>query len=134
MIIDAHQHVWDLTRSSYAWLGPQVPQWNRTFTFEELLPHLRRNGVDATVLVQSDDQDADTDLMLEVAERHPEVAAIVAYVPLDRPDRAAERLAELRKDRAASSASATSSTTCPTRTGSCGRTSTRGSACWRTQA
>jgi L-fuconolactonase len=98
MIVDAHQHVWDLARSSYAWLGPQVPQWNRTFTFDELLPHLRRNGVDATVLVQSDDQDADTDLMLEVADQHPEVAAIVAYVPLDRPERAAERLAELRQD------------------------------------
>jgi L-fuconolactonase len=36
--------------------------------------------------------------MLEVADRHPEVAAIVAYVPLDRPDIAAERLAQLRKD------------------------------------
>ncbi|TCC07910.1 amidohydrolase family protein [Kribbella soli] len=98
MIIDAHQHVWDLDRSPYRWLGPHVPQWNRTFTFEELKPHLVRNGVDATVLVQSDDHDGDTDLMLEVADRHPEVAAIVAYVPLDRPGVAAERLAQLRKD------------------------------------
>ncbi|RZT16727.1 L-fuconolactonase [Kribbella sp. VKM Ac-2569] len=98
MIIDAHQHVWDLDRSPYRWLGPHVPQWNRTFTFEELKPQLVRNGVDATVLVQSDDHDGDTDLMLEVADRHPEVAAIVAYVPLDQPGVAAERLAQLRKD------------------------------------
>jgi L-fuconolactonase len=96
MIIDAHQHVWDLERSPYRWLGPQVPQWNRTFTFDELRPQLVRNGVGATVLVQSDDDDRDTDLMLEVSAS--EVAAIVAYVPLDRPERAAERLAELRKD------------------------------------
>lgn len=96
MIIDAHQHVWDLERSPYGWLGPQVPQWNRTFTFEELRPQLVRNGVGATVLVQSDDDDRDTDLMLEVSAS--EVAAIVAFVPLDRPERAAERLAELRKD------------------------------------
>lgn len=98
MIIDAHQHVWDLTRSPYCWLGPHVPQWNRTFTFDEVAPHLDRAGVDATVLVQSDDTDADTDLMLEVADRHPRVAAVVGYVPLDRPARAAERLAELRED------------------------------------
>jgi L-fuconolactonase len=98
MIIDAHQHVWDLDRSPYPWLGPDVPQWNRTFTFDELEPHLRRNGVDATVMVQSDDHDGDTELMLEVADRHPEVVAIVAYVPLDKPDLAAERLAELRRD------------------------------------
>ncbi|MFC7497084.1 MULTISPECIES: amidohydrolase family protein [unclassified Nocardioides] len=98
MIIDAHQHVWDLERSPYSWLGPHVPQWNRTFTFDELQPQLARNGVTATVIVQSDDHDGDTDLMLEVADRHPEIAAIVAYVPLDRPEEAAARLAELRRD------------------------------------
>lgn len=98
MIIDAHQHVWDLARSPYSWLGPHVPQWNRTFTFDEVAPHLRRNGVDATVLVQSDDHDGDTDLMLEVADLFPQVVAVVVYVPLDQPDRAVERLARLRKD------------------------------------
>ncbi len=98
MIIDAHQHVWDLDRSPYAWLGPHVPQLNRTFTFEELQPHLVRNGVDATVMVQSDDHHGDTDLMLEVADRHPEVVGIVAYVPLERPEEAATRLAALRRD------------------------------------
>lgn len=98
MIIDAHQHVWDLDRSPYPWLGPHVPQWNRTFTFEEVAPHLRRNGVGATVLVQSDDHDGDTDLMLEVADAHPEVVGVVVHVPLDRPDRAARRLEELRGD------------------------------------
>jgi L-fuconolactonase len=98
MIIDAHQHVWDLSRSPYAWLGPQVPQWNRTFTFEELRPHLARNGVGATVLVQSDDHDGDTELMIDTANNNAEVVAIVAYVPLDQPDAAAERLARLRAD------------------------------------
>lgn len=98
MIIDTHQHVWDLARSPYSWLGPHVPQWNRTFTFEELAPHLERNGVDRTVLVQSDDADGDTDLMLEVAGAHPEVAGVVVYVPLDRPEVAEARLAELRRD------------------------------------
>jgi L-fuconolactonase len=98
MIIDAHQHVWDLARSPYPWLGPHVPQWNRTFTFEELQPRLDRCGVTATVMVQSDDHDGDTELMLEVADQHPEVVAIVAYVPLDRPEEAARRLTELRRD------------------------------------
>ena len=98
MIIDAHQHVWDLDRSPYEWIGPHVPQWHRTFTFEELQPHLAGNGVTATVMVQSDDHDGDTDLMLEVADRHPEVVGVVVYVPLDRPEEAATRLARLRED------------------------------------
>ncbi|MGY0539928.1 amidohydrolase family protein [Nocardioides sp. YJ-D4] len=98
MIIDSHQHVWDLTRSPYPWLGPDVPEYNRTFTFDEVRPQLRAQGVDATVLVQSDDHDGDTDLMIEVADRHPEVVGIVVYVPLDQPDLAAERLESLRGD------------------------------------
>jgi L-fuconolactonase len=99
VIIDAHQHVWDLERASYPWLGPELPLWNRTFTFDELQPHLRRNGVTATVMVQSADNVADTALMRSVAERHAEVVGIVAYVPLDRPDDIAAELAELRTDR-----------------------------------
>lgn len=98
MIIDAHQHVWDLDRASYPWLGEHVPLWNRTFTFEELEPHLARAGVGATVMVQSADNDADTDLMIAVADEHPAVVGIVAYVPLDRPDEASARLDTLRSD------------------------------------
>jgi L-fuconolactonase len=98
VIIDAHQHVWDLERAPYPWLGPHLPHWNRTFTFGELKPQLARAGVGATVLVQSADNDADTDHMLAVADAHPEIAAIVVYVPLDRPAEAVRRLAQLRRD------------------------------------
>ncbi|MGI3783375.1 MAG: amidohydrolase family protein [Janthinobacterium lividum] len=96
MIIDTHLHVWDLDRSLYSWLGPQVPQWNRTFTFDEVAPQLEQNGVDAVVLVQADDDDRDTDLMLEVAAARPEVVGVVAYIPLERPAEAAARLEVLQ--------------------------------------
>ncbi|MEP7089032.1 MAG: amidohydrolase family protein [Nocardioidaceae bacterium] len=97
-VIDAHQHVWDLTRASYPWLGPHLAEVNRTFGLEDLRPHLRRAGVDRTVLVQSADNAEDTAHMLEVAAGHPEVAAVVAWVPLDRPDEAATRLDALRRN------------------------------------
>ena len=96
MIIDTHLHVWDLDRSPYSWLGPQVPQWNRTFAFDEVAPQLEQNGVDAVVLVQADDDDRDTDLMLEVAAARPEVVGVVAYIPLERPAEAAARLEVLQ--------------------------------------
>jgi L-fuconolactonase len=96
-VIDAHQHVWDLARAPYPWLGPQLGEINRTFTFEELRPHLQRAGVGSTVLVQAADNAEDTALMLDVAAHHPEVAAVVAYVPLERPEEAASALATLRR-------------------------------------
>jgi len=98
-IIDAHQHVWDPSRARYDWLSAGLAPINRTIGFDELRPQLRAAGVDATVLVQSADNDDDTDLMLRTAAANPEIVAIVAYVPLDRPAVAAERLAELRRNR-----------------------------------
>jgi len=95
-IIDAHQHVWNPARAEYAWLGPDLAPINRAIAFDELLPLLAATGVTHTVLVQSADNDEDTRYMLEVAAAHPEVAAVVGWVPLDDPDGVGERLPGLR--------------------------------------
>jgi L-fuconolactonase len=97
VIIDAHQHVWDLDRADYPWLGPGMGDLHRTVTFEELAPTLGRLGVDGTVLVQAADNAEDTRLMLDVAARHPEVVGVVAWAPLDRPDELPDHLAALRR-------------------------------------
>lgn len=95
-VIDAHQHVWDLDRSTYAWLTPDTGPLRRTFAEEELVPQLAACGVDRTVLVQAEDSAVDTDLMLETAGRHPDVVCgVVGWVPLERP-RAAEAELERR--------------------------------------
>jgi len=98
MIIDAHQHVWDLSRAEYPWLDAGAAPIDRTMELDEIVPAMRRIGVGATVLVQSADNEGDTANMLRVADAHPEVVAVVAWVPLDQPDRAAEMLARLRGD------------------------------------
>lgn len=97
-IIDAHQHVWDPKRARYDWLTPDLAPINRAIGFDELRPSLHRAGVQATVLVQAADNDDDTDLMLETAAANPEIVAVVAYVPLDRPEEATRRLQQLRRN------------------------------------
>lgn len=84
-IIDSHQHVWDPARAEYDWLGPDPSPINRAFAFDELQPELRAAGVDFTVQVQSADNPEDTELMRESAARHPEVAGIVGFAPVDDP-------------------------------------------------
>lgn len=61
---------------------------NRAVEFDEFAAILRRVPVDCTVLVQSADNDADTDYMLGVAERHPQIAAVVGIRNMiqDQPD------------------------------------------------
>ena len=91
-IIDAHQHFWNLERVSYPWLTAAGGPICRNFEPPELIPQLAAAGVDATVLVQAMDSAEDTAYMLEQAGRHPFIAAVVGWVPLDRPDEAAAAL------------------------------------------
>ncbi|GAA3978714.1 amidohydrolase family protein [Actinomadura viridis] len=98
MIIDAHQHFWNLDRVAYPWLTPDQGPIHRTFEEGDLQPHLDACGVDGTVLVQSADSYEDTDFMLEVADRWPRVRAVVGWVPLTRPDEAAGALDRYRRD------------------------------------
>lgn len=84
-VIDSHQHVWDPSRAAYDWLGPELSPIDRAIGFEELRPELQSAGVDFTVQVQSADNPEDTELMRESAARHPEVAGIVGYAPIDDP-------------------------------------------------
>ena len=95
-VIDAHQHLWNLGRARYEWLGPEQAPINRTIEWPELRPRMRRTPIARTVLVQAADNAEDTTYMFEVAQAHPEVAGVVAWVPLDRPKDAADQLQDLR--------------------------------------
>jgi L-fuconolactonase len=97
LVIDAHQHVWDLEKARYDWLGAEADaRLRRSISMHELRPEIREAGISATVLVQASDNAEDTALMLDVAAESPEVVAIVGYVPLERPEEAAEALDTLR--------------------------------------
>ena len=97
VVIDAHLHLWNTERLRYEWLQrPENAAINRTFGFEDFRGRAAAAGVDRAVLVQADDSAADTEAMFEVAAAHPEIAGVVAWVPLDRPDEAAAQLARLR--------------------------------------
>lgn len=96
-VVDAHQHFWDPARVSYPWLAEAYPELDRPFGFEDLLPHLRASGVDATVLVQSEDDQDDNELMMDIASCHSEIAGVVAWAPLDDPPALDATIARLRQ-------------------------------------
>ncbi len=93
--IDGHQHFWNLERNSLPWLRPEQRAIARTFEPDELAPLLRAEGIAYTILVQSACHDADTDFLFELADRFDWIAAVVAWAPLESPDRARTRLDEL---------------------------------------
>lgn len=89
-IVDSHLHVWDLSRSRYEWLNSSHAPINRTMGMVQVAPVLREHGVKLCVLVQSADNYQDTELMIDVANESSQVAGVVAYLPLEFPDKCDE--------------------------------------------
>jgi len=90
MRIDAHQHFWRLADRAGQWPPPELAAISRDFGPSDLEPLLRESGVAATVLVQSLPSVADTRFLLDLADRHPFIAAVVGWVDLKAPDAPAQ--------------------------------------------
>ncbi|RFP17861.1 amidohydrolase [Duganella sp. BJB488] len=94
MRIDAHQHFWQLAARQGAWPPPELAAIHRDFHPADLSALLTENGVAATVLVQSMPSEADTRYMLDLADRHGLIGAVVGWTDLKAAD-APERIAAL---------------------------------------
>jgi len=90
--IDTHQHFWNLERVDYPWLVPAYGPLYRTYEAPELEPQLRSAGIDRTVVVQSANSYADTDYMLEQADRYDWIGAVIGWIPLLDPAEAGRAL------------------------------------------
>ncbi len=96
MIIDAHQHFWQLARGDYGWLTPDLAPIYRDFMPSDLEPHLSRHGIDGTILVQAAPTVAETDFLLDLAEKTPLVLGVVGWADFASPSAASDiaRLAQ----------------------------------------
>lgn len=90
--IDAHLHVWDLDSSKYAWLTPEMGALHASFPPEQARAELDASGIAEAVLVQAEDSERDTELMLDIARCHQWVVGVVGWVQLDDPVVAEQQL------------------------------------------
>jgi L-fuconolactonase len=95
-VIDAHHHLWALDTPGHQWPGPGEPAIHRDFGVDDLLATVDGVPLAATVLVQSQPTDADTDWMLEIAASTPRIGAVVGWVDLAAPT-APARIAALAR-------------------------------------
>jgi L-fuconolactonase len=98
--VDAHHHVWQLSRGDYGWLQPNAalrPIY-RDFGLAELRPQLAAANVESTVLVQAAPTVGETHFLLDIARGSGGlVRGVVGWADLDRDD-APEHLAQLATD------------------------------------
>jgi L-fuconolactonase len=87
--IDSHQHFWRIARGDYGWLtAADHPHIYRDFPPSDLLPLLKDACIDKTILVQAAPSVAETEFLLELAERTPFVGGVVGWADFDAPDAA----------------------------------------------
>jgi L-fuconolactonase len=93
--VDAHHHVWRLSRGDYGWLTPDLPI-HRDYGLDDLRPLL--GDITATVLVQAAPTEAETDFILDAARNSSGlVRGVVGWTDLlhrDAPARIATLTAE----------------------------------------
>ena len=82
-ILDTHQHFWKVDRGDYFWLSPESDILYRDFLPGDLEPLLRQAGVTRTILVQAADTEAETDFLLDIAERCEFVAGVCGWLDMD---------------------------------------------------
>ncbi|MYS81883.1 amidohydrolase family protein [Embleya scabrispora] len=96
-IVDAHQHVWDLSARDQPWLADAaLAPIRRSFALTELEPEAASTKVTSTVLVQTIAVADETPEFLALAAASRLVAGVVGWVDLTAPD-IAETIGALRE-------------------------------------
>lgn len=96
-IVDAHQHVWDLSARPQPWLElPGHEPLLRDYSEDDLKPLAAAAGVTATVVVQTVADQEETAELLTLAAVSGLVAAVVGWTDLESPD-VADTLSALRE-------------------------------------
>jgi L-fuconolactonase len=85
MIVDSHQHFWEVGRFDYPWMSPKLGVLYRDYLPEMLEPILNECGVAKTIVVQASNSLAETNWLLSLAEQHPFIAGVVGWVDLMDP-------------------------------------------------
>jgi L-fuconolactonase len=86
MIVDSHQHFWQVGRFDYPWMTPEVEVLCHDYLPATLKPVLARNNVGQTILVQASNSLDETHWLLSLAESNPFIAGVVGWVDLQRED------------------------------------------------
>jgi L-fuconolactonase len=100
MTIDAHQHFWTPARGDYFWMeGAAAAPIRRDVFPRHLEPHLKKHGIDKTVLVQAAATVEETEYMLGIADATEWVAKVVGWIDFEKPadHKQLERLAKHKK-------------------------------------
>ena len=80
--VDAHQHFWRYLPRDYPWMGEGMGVLRRDWLPDDLAPLLAAAGIDACIAVQARADEAENTFLLDLAQRHDVIAAVIGWVDL----------------------------------------------------
>lgn len=82
MVIDSHQHFWIYEAEKHAWIDDDMKVIRKNFLPEDLKIVYQENKIDGCVVVQADQTLAETDFLLDLAEKNDFIKGVVGWVDL----------------------------------------------------
>ncbi|KDN55588.1 amidohydrolase family protein [Flavobacterium seoulense] len=86
MVIDSHQHFWIYESEKHAWIDDDMKVIRKDFLPEDLKTVYQENNIDGCVAVQADQTLAETDFLLDLAQKNDFIKGIVGWVDLRASD------------------------------------------------
>lgn len=91
MRIDAHQHFWQYNPARDGWITDEMAILKRDFLPPPFIPELTANNIQGCIAVQTDQSEAETLFLLDLAKEYEVIQGVVGWVDL-RAVNVAERL------------------------------------------
>lgn len=86
MRIDAHQHFWKYNEVRDSWITDDMSVIQKNFLPEDLKPILHANGIDGSIIVQSDQSKEENIFQLANALQHDFIKGVVGWVDFQAHD------------------------------------------------
>ncbi|TCN22746.1 amidohydrolase family protein [Mesobacillus foraminis] len=85
MRVDAHHHYWKIDRNDYGWITPEIPKLYRDFLEKDLKPHLKKNKIEKTIVVQAAPTIEETEFILSLSNESETIAGVVGWIDPENP-------------------------------------------------
>jgi L-fucono-1,5-lactonase len=82
MRIDSHQHFWKFNRARDSWITENMSVLHRDFLPQDLRPELESHNMDGSIAVQTDQSEAETRFLLDLAATCPQILGVVGWLDL----------------------------------------------------
>lgn len=91
MTIDSHVHFWKYDKKRYDWITGDMKILRQDYLPEHLSLTLKRNDVDAVIVVQAEQSELETHFLVELSKTHNVIKGVVGWIDLQ-DEKIGERL------------------------------------------